>query len=380
MLGSPGSYHEPQKASSSGFPALDLSWEIAEKTNFGIDVTALNKRLNISANKFITRTNNMFYNEQFPEILGATPPRINGAKMKVNGWDFQIKWQDQLGADFRYFINASVFDSKSRIVELPDSRVIGLGVNDFVEGEIYKSVYGFKYDGIIQNEEELAAYNDALEGSITPYLRVGDARFKDMDGDGVLEPFAYKTENGEPTADSGDLVRIGDTMPHYMYNINFGFSWKGLDFSMLLDGIGKLYVWDGVTGEYDAPWRQPLDHYYGKTWTEDKPYAFYPKLHIRGGSVTGGQINGHNFRWSDASYKRLSNAFLAIKNVKVGYQLPTSWANKIKTERLYVYASGTDLGFLINNMPSKSFYPYSGFNTNVMPVPSIVAFGLDINF
>ncbi|TKG95141.1 SusC/RagA family TonB-linked outer membrane protein [Puteibacter caeruleilacunae] len=381
VFGESGSYYNPQYATTTGFPAIDRTWEVAEKTNAGVDLTMYKSRLEVNANVFVTTTDNMFYSEEFPTVLGTSAPSVNGASVKAKGWDLSIKWKDKIGTDFQYYAGIGISDVRSKVESLSDSRDIGNGVNAFVEGQYVNSAYGLDFGGFFQSEEELAEYKENVTGGIYPNIRVGDAKYLDKDGDGQIEDNRiYKVDSsGNPTEDSGDLVKLGETGARYRYFVNLGASWKGFDFSMLLNGIGRLHIWNFTAREYDAPWRQPLDFYYGNTWTEDNRNALYPRMHIRSSTING-NINGHNYRWSNAPYVKRSVPYLAIKNVQLGYNLPKAWANRIKTERLYVYVSGTDLGFLINKMPSKSFTPYQPYQTNLMPVPSTVSLGLKVNF
>lgn len=390
VFGNSGSYYNPQFARTSGFPAVDQTWEKTQRFNVGAELTMLNKRLDISANVFSALTNNMFYREQFPTILGILGPQINGASVKANGWDLSIKWQDKIGQDFKYSVGLGVSDVRSKVKSLADSRSIRNGLNRFVEGEYVNSVYGLDFGGFFQTQKELDDYLSKVTKGVERRIRVGDAKYLDKDGDGVLETNRiYKVgADGKPTKDSGDLVKLGERGPRYRYHINLNASWKGITFSMLLNGIGELTNWQlngngdrpaALERDYDAPWRQPLDFYYGNTWTPENPNALYPRLHIRSATMNG-NINAHNFRISNAPYFQKSVPYLAIKNVQLGYNLPKSWAKKVGTENVHVYVSATDIGYLINKMPSKTFSPEFPFAVSMTPIPSTVSVGLNVNF
>ncbi len=386
IMGAPGSYYTIQRARSNGFPAVDRTWETAEKLNFGYDIEMLNNRLTSSFNYSVTNTRNMFYREEFPSVLGTSPPSINGAHVEVKGWDFTIKWQDQIG-ELKYFASFNISDNKSMVKALADARIPAFGKPNpdwnqhFIEGFAPYTIFGFEYDGIIANEQELAEYYENVTAGISSKLRVGDVRYKDLDGDGVLERSLYKEdENGNPTADSGDAVDVGTETPHYFYNINLGASWKGFDFSILLTGIGQWYKWDQTPNQWSFPWRQPMDHYLGNTWTAENPDAFYPRYHSNSNAVGFDMVNNNYNTISNAPYLKQNVPYLAIRNVKIGYTLPKTWANKVKTDKLYLYVSGNDLGYIVNKMPGKSFSPSQPFETNLTPYPYSVSIGLDVNF
>jgi TonB-linked SusC/RagA family outer membrane protein len=390
VFGNSGAYYNPQYATTKGFPAVDQTWEKTQRLNVGAELTMFENRLNIAGNVFSALTDNMFYTEDFPEVLGTTGPQVNGASVKANGWDLSIKWQDKIGTDFSYSVNFGISDVRSKVERLSDSRVIRNGLNRFVEGEYVNSIYGLDFGGFFQTQEELDDYLSRVTKGVERKIRVGDTRYLDKDGDGVLEANRiYKVgPDGKPTEDSGDLVKLGERGPRYRYHINLNASWKGFTFSMLLNGIGQLYNWQlnsngngpaALERDYDAPWRQPLDFYYGNTWTPENPDALYPRLHIRSATVNG-NINGHNFRISNAPYFQKSVPYLAIKNVQLGYNLPKSWAKKVGTERLHIYVSASDIGYLINKMPTKSFSPEFPFSVSMTPIPSTVSVGLNVNF
>ena len=91
-------------------------------------------------------------------------------------------------------------------------------------------------------------------------------------------------------------------------------------------------------------------------------------------------VNNNYNTISNAPYLKQNVPYLAIRNVKIGYTLPEEWANKVRTERLYFYVSGNDLGYIVNKMPSKSFSPSQPFETNLTPYPYSISIGLDVNF
>lgn len=379
ILGDPTSVSKLQTATLSGFPSLTRTWEIAEKLNFGYDLEMFDNRLKSAANYFITNTENMFYSEEFPSVLGTTPPSINGAHVRTKGWDFSLEWNDNINNEFNYFARLGIADAKTKVISLSDSRIVGYGYNSFVEGQPVGTIYGFDYDGLVQDEADLADYLDRVTAGITRRVRVGDAKYKDLDGDGIIESAQYKVdENGQPTADSGDLIDLGDAEQHYIYHFTFGFSWKGIDFSMLFNGVGKWNVWERTATELGYPWIQPMEHYYHNTWSPDRPDAKYPRLSTIGSDFNNDR-NNNNYRYSNAPYVQQNVPYLAIKNVKLGYTLPKAWAERLKMDKLYVYANIDDLGYIINKMPD-SYSPEQPYNRNITPYPQVFSFGLDVNF
>ena len=382
LLGNPASPIKTQTATISGFPALDRTWEIAEKSNFGFDLGMYKDQLTVVANVFSVNNSNIFYSQEFPAVLGATPPSINGAEVKTNGWDLGVNWDSQAGSNFRYNVGFGISDAKTKAISLADSRNVAYGRNGFVEGYAVGTVFGFQSDGIIQSETELADYRAKISRTpwaFTSQLGIGDMRYKDLNGDGKITSALYELDaTGIPTASSGDMVSLGDTERHYEFFINGGFSFKGIDFSFVLNGLGKWTAFDQAGQDFGYPWIQPLAHFYRNTWSQDRPDAHYPSLTIIGNDFSNHR-NANNYGFSDASYMKRNVPYLAIKNIQLGYTIPKLLTDKIKTEKVYIYLNAADLGYLINKMP-KSYSPEQPYNASLTPYPQTFAIGINVNF
>lgn len=244
LFGNSSSVTKQQIASLSGFPSDTRTWQISKKMNLGVDMSLFHSRLNLVYNHYVTNTNNAFYTQEYPSILGTTAPNINGAKIRVKGWDLGVTWKDQLKCGVNYMVSLGISDSKTKAVKLPDNVIPSLNSGSWVEGYPLGAQFGLVYDGIMQNQDEVDAYYEQIHGGITNRLAPGDVRFKDLDGDGVIESTLYQTdENGQPLPSSGDMVYLGDTRQHYLYYINLSIGYKGLEISAILNGVGH---WNAV--------------------------------------------------------------------------------------------------------------------------------------
>uniref|UniRef100_A0A2B4RFN2 TonB-dependent receptor SusC n=1 Tax=Stylophora pistillata TaxID=50429 RepID=A0A2B4RFN2_STYPI len=257
LLGALGTSVKAQQAYLSGPSSENRTWVKINKRNFGFDLGFINDKLALRADIYKATTDNGFYSKEVPTSFGAAMPQINGAKYENNGWDLQVKWSDNI-KDFSYGISAGLSDNVNKVVSLPDSRIIRYGTNSWVEGEEVNSTYGFKFEGLMKSQEQVDAYKAAFTAGIPTRsdFGVGDAMYKDMDGNGKLEFRPYKLgEDGKPTDDSGDLIRLKNTNPHYYYFINLDASYKNWSFSMVLNGIGSWYVYDTTRqSNYAYPW------------------------------------------------------------------------------------------------------------------------------
>lgn len=380
LFGSPSSVLKQQVATLSGFPSDTRTWQISRKLNVGVDMNLLNDRLNLVYNQYVTNTNNAFYTEEFPSLLGTTAPSINGAKIRVKGWDLGVTWRDQLKNGFSYSVSLGLSDSKTKAVKLPDNVIPDLSGNAWVEGYPLGAQFGLVYDGIMQTQEEVDAYYSQIKGGITNRLQPGDVRFKDLDGDGIIEGTLYQTdENGVPLPSSGDMVYLGDTRQHYQYYINLNAGFKGFELSVILNGVGKWNVVQNDRAGWGYPWTQVLEHAVSEPgWTPENPNAKFPRLYITDATFDN-SVNGHNYTASTAPFSFVNVPWLNIKNVQLSYTLPSMWVSKLHMTRIRLFANATDLGYIINKMP-KSYSPEQPFASAIAPYSRSFSVGLNIGF
>lgn len=379
LFGTPSSVLKQQIAGLSGFPSDTRTWQISRKLNVGVDLSLLNDRLSVAYNQYVTNTNNAFYTEEFPSLLGTTAPNINGAEIRAKGWDLAITWRDQLKNGFSYSVSVGINDSKTKAIKLPDNVVPDLSGNAWVEGYPLGAQFGLVYDGIMQNQGEVDAYYSQIKGGITNRLQPGDVRFKDLDGDGVIESTLYQTdENGKPLESSGDMVYLGDKRPHYQYYINLSAAYKGFEFSAILNGVGKWNVVQNDRIGWGFPWTQVLEHAVSEPgWTPENPVEF-PRLYITDATFDN-SVNNHNFTPSTAPFSFVNVPWLNIKNIQIAYSLPKEWVSKIHMNRIKIFANATDLGYIINKMP-ESYSPEQPFSSAIAPYTRTFSIGLNVGF
>jgi hypothetical protein len=167
----------------------------------------------------------------------------------------------------------------------------------------------------------------------------GDVLYKDVNGDG-------KITKGTTVNAPGDLGIIGNSLPRYQYGFNIDASWKGIDFNIFFQGIGKRDLWAG--GNLVLPGYTSGEPYYKGAedyWTEDNPNAFYPRPMVYGQAATG------NYQVNDRYM--LNMAYLRCKTLTVGYTLPKAWMQQTKVlKNVRVYFTGENL-FTFSNMKAE---------------------------
>jgi TonB-linked SusC/RagA family outer membrane protein len=358
-----GAGGQNQSAYLSGMVSTDRTWETIATTNLGWDATLLSSRLNVSFDYFVKRNKNMLVPVTYPAVLGAIPPFSNAGELKTTGFEASVGWRGGMLGGVRYSARLSLSDAKNQVVNYGGQDTYVLGYNWVRQGYPMETYFGFVFDGLIRNQAELDAYK--LLGGVPTDIGIGDARFKDLNGDGEISVY------GDTPGDDGDVVNLGNTAPRYTYGLNLNVGWKGFDVGAFLQGVGKRTLFRD--GDYRMPWsdwwRQPPLFYYGTTWNEDRPDAPYPRL-------SHGNIRFWNYQPS--SLLAINASYLRLKNLQIGFTLPERLISRFRMNRARIYFSGFDLWEKHNVKggwdPESNKY---GFN---YPFQRLYSFGMDITF
>ena len=306
----------------------------------------------------------------YPSVLGATPPYSNSGELKTWGFETSAGWNDNIGK-VHYSVKLILSDAQTEVIDYggADTYVLGLNTLKYSwdphirEGDPLDAYYGYIFDGVIRDQKQLDAYKQL--GGVPSDIKVGDAMFRDVNGDGKISLY------GDKPGESGDAVYLGTLTPRYNFGVNLNATFKNFDFGIFLQGVGKRTIFR--EGEYAIPWsdwwRQPPLFYYGKTWNEDRPNAPYPELSF-------GDIRRWNYQPS--TLQEINAAYIRIKNLQVGYTLPANLMKKISITKARIYFSGQDIWEKHNVKggwdPEAST---SGFN---YPFQRFYSFGIDVTF
>ena len=315
----------PVAVSVPGLVSASFTWETVNQIDFGFDASFFGGRLNTSFDWYRRNTKDMLTAGQaLPAVLGTSVPQENAADMKTVGWEVSLEWNDRLSNGFGYHIKGVLSDYQASITKFSNPTKL-LGTH--YVGEKLNEIWGYVSNGLFQSDEDAKAADQSyLSGGS---WGAGDVKYEDLNNDG-------KIDIGKNTLDdSGDRKIIGNSTPRYSYGITAGFDYKGFDFEMFWQGIGKRDYWLGgsqfwgFTDEWCTPLTSSLDY-----WTEDNRDAYFPRLHHYG-------VNGGNHQ---VSTRYLQNAaYLRLKNVVLGYTIPRSITEKVKISRLRVFVQGENL-------------------------------------
>lgn len=343
-------------ASSMSNP--NITWEKSTQANFGLDVTAINSKLNVTFDYYIRNIADLLQTFPAPMYVGLSSAWQNAGKMRNNGWDLAINWRDNIGK-VNYSITALLSDVKNEITDLYGNEYIN-AYNTTQEGHPIYSWYGYVADGYFQSQAEIDNPDQPVYGGNKTNVKPGFIKYKDISGpdgkpDGVINDY--------------DRTIIGDPQDRYTFSLNLGAEWNNFDFSVFLQGVGKKDIY------FEGNGARPF--YVGRTiyrnqlnaWSEDNRNAEFPLLLIDG--------SGSNMNNIPSSFWVRSGAYMRLKNVTVGYTLPKKFLNKTKIENLRFYISGQNLFTICNAYDG--YDPESKINS-FYPVMQVYTFGVDLRF
>lgn len=329
--------------------ASDLTWEKVATYDVGVDLGFFNK-LNITADYYIRNTTDMMVaGASLPAVYGASVPRQNAADLRTKGWEIGITFHDDFnlnGSKFRYNVRANIGDYTTKVTRF-DNETGKIG--DHYVGEKLGELWGWRTDGLFQSDEEAQAYASTVDltylqkyiaDSKPPYTgwMAGDLKYLDLDGDNKL------SLGNSTISNPGDRTVIGNTLPRYSYSFGGDMSYKGIDFSILFQGVGKRDWYPGAGqsnifwGSYCRPHntflsQQMIDN----MWSKDRTDAYFPRP--RGYVAYSGNYS-HNAELTAINDRYLQNvAYLRLKNITLGYTLPF----KKYIEQFRVYFTGENL-------------------------------------
>lgn len=311
----------------------DRTWERVHNYNIGLDLGFLNNRVTATVEAFWKNTNNMLIDVAYPATLGDAAPTANYGRFKSWGYEGQATWNERIG-NVSFHINGTFTYVDNKLLDNGGDGVIRAGVRSDREGYPLNSVFGLKYAGKIQNQEQLELYKNryrgkyAMAGTLSR-VRVGDNMYEDVNGDGRL--------------DENDLVYLGSDDPKIQYSFGAGLEWKGIDFNITFQGAAKRTVWRSESDGGFDPWACPMRTVYqnssnqwiGNVWSVDNPDGFYPTL------TNQTEINSYNYQCSSWSVN--DGSYLRLKNITIGYSLPQNILKKTILTQVRFYVTATDL-------------------------------------
>ena len=352
----------------------DLVWETSTQTDIGLDAAFWEGRIELTADYYNKVTDDVLLSLPIPAVSGFfLPTDANVGQIKNSGIELALNYNNRVG-ELNYSVGGNITTVNNEVTSLGEITSINSGVSGgqthrTVEGEPLGHFYGFKTDGIFQTQADI---DNAPPDALSVERQPGDIRFADINNDGVV--------------DNNDRTILGDPIPDFYYGINFSADWKGFDFSLLLQGVGGIQVYNAARIAFESMNSgnnqsvRVLNRWSGPGTSNEIPRATQDDLN-------------NNTRYSDRWIEDAD--FMRIRNLQIGYALPSSllesWTDGfVSRVRVYVGAQNlvtfTDyLGYDPEVTRGFSFqkgeFPLAtGQDSGGSPQPRILQVGAQVSF
>ena len=347
-----------QNVKQTDYAFEDITWETTTTYGVGVDMAMFKNRLHFTGDLFYKKTTGMLISIGFPSYFGFNSPQANAADMNTRGWEFDISWNDQVG-DFAYGATFNLSDYRSRMGYMADKQSIS-GNKLTEEGSYYQEWYLYQCKGIILNEAAMTDENGQKIAVLTASDKPGCLQFvnQNPDEDNIISA-------------SGDRVKCGNSLPELQYGAQFWANWKGFDFNLSLQGIGRqrsYWSWPVTPFNlqaYACPKNVMDSHWSPFNSDEQNAKAKYPML----------STNTTNI-YAASDFYLFNGGYLRIKDITLGYTIPATFTRKFKVNSLRLYVSADDL-------PAFSKYPKGydpEWNRSGDLLLTSFLFGVNINF
>lgn len=299
-----------------------FTWERAKNFNVGLDGTILDGKIDFTLEYFINRRDQILIQK-----TGSTPsssgistllPPVNAGKVDNKGYEFSVGYNGSAAGDLRFRAGINGGYAKNEVVFMDE--VPGAPDYQLQEGKPIDAYLVYESDGVFLNQAEVEA-NTLDYSGVTSQLLPGDMKFKDINGDGVI--------NGD------DQIRLDENItPTFNFGATLSVSYKNFDLSVLLQGATgasiRVQTESGDIGNF-------LKHDHDNRWSIDNPSSTSPRLASRGDTYyTGGSFGNNTYWLFDKDYIRL-------KNIELGYALPQPVLDKVKLRGLRLYVNALNL-------------------------------------
>lgn len=324
VFGTPSSQTIIMGSKPSGTPNADLKWEESEQYDAGLDFGFFNNALTFTVDYFYKKTNGMLKEMSIPSYLGESKPWGNVGSMKNEGVEFELGYKMHKG-DWNFGISANASYLKNELINLGNAdgfemydNVHQIGnVSRAENGMPYPFFYGYKTGGIFQNQTQIDAYVNDKGEKLQPNAVPGDVIFVDANRDGRIS--------------DDDKTMIGKGTPDWTFGLNLNASWKNVDFSMLISGALGQEIMD-VTRRLDCRY-------------VNLPAEFMNRWHGEGTSNTMPRFSwsNNNDNWRTSDLYVHDGSYARIKNIQLGYTLPSNLTQKFFVQKLRFYVSAENL-------------------------------------
>ena len=348
----------------------NYKWEEMSSLNIGVDFGFLNGKIEGAVNYYKNQTYDMLVRKPVPASAGISTPVVNVGKVQNSGVEFELGYRNY-DNPFKYSVNVTLSSNQNEVLALGDTGVAIYGeALNYDEhyptqtriGSPIGAFYLYQTDGIFQTEEEVLAYTNTEGELLQPLAAPGDIRFKDTNNDGVI--------------DEDDKVFAGTGIPKLEYSLSLNAEYKGFDFYVLFIGAAGHKLYNGNRYYLE---RMSTNYNFSadmvNAWTPENTDTDVPRA-----------IIGDPNQNSRESMRFLEDGdFIRLKNIQLGYTLPTIITNKIHAENFRIYVSAQNLLTFTNYTGldpevSRSNIFNPGLDRTLYPIAKTYLMGFQLTF
>jgi TonB-dependent starch-binding outer membrane protein SusC len=317
----------------------DLKWEETSQLNIGFDATFFND-FDVTVDLYNKKTSGILQDIKLPGYVGTTGnPSANIADMQNKGVDVELGYRKRIG-EVNFKLSGTISYVENEVTNLGndikyiDGNAAFQNMGNITRTEVghaINSFYGYKTQGIFQNQNEINAYTNATGGLIQPNAQPGDFRWQDTNGDGKIT--------------DDDKTFIGSSIPKYTYGITLNVDFKGFDLLVFTQGAVGNQIFQGLR-RLDIGNANYQTSALGR-WTGEGTSNSYPKLSTA--DANKNFSNPSDFYLEDGDYLR-------FKTIQLGYSLPSQVISKIGLSKTRLYVTGENLF---------TFTKYTGYDPEI---------------
>jgi len=311
-------------ASPSYIENADIHWEESTQTDIALDFAAFNNRLQVTVDYYNKETGGLLERIPIPGHVGNEPPVANVGSVQNKGVELSVNWRSMV-KDFKYSIGVNASYNKNQMTKIGNTEKVINGASWAVAGTVTRAeeglpiayFWGYKTDGIFQNQAEIYQHIGVTGLPLQPNAKPGDVKFVDVNNDGKITDL--------------DRTMIGNPTPDWTFGMNASFEYKNFDLALLVTGTYGNDIFNGSQ-------RQDL-RYTNRTtaildrWTAEGTSNTVPRY-------TWIDVN-NNYRISDLYIE--DGSYLRLKNMQLGYNIPNKLLKKFGASIWRIYVSGENL-------------------------------------
>lgn len=335
----------------------DVTWQDIATLDFGFDARFFKNELGVVFDWYQRDTKNMLVAmDGITATFGTSSPIGNFGNLRTKGWEVSIDYNHKFSNGVGINAMFTMSDAVTKVTEYGSSKAY----NGWYNGKTYGEIWGYRTDRLYQMDDfeldangklqqiVLTSANGAKNAGLKAYklkgdnpvyqaylqsgsfmFGPGDVKFKDLDGDGQI------TDGGGTYDNHGDKEVIGNETPRYEYGFRFGADYKGVDFTVFFQGVGKRDLWGSSSTTlpgFNTADGAIASRFCSDYWTESNPNAFYPRPWDMANST-----DAFNMRKQDKYL--LDMSYLRVKNITLGYTMPNFISKKAFIDKARFFVS-----------------------------------------